>query len=446
MGKQIKISKGFDIKIVGAPTHDLESLPPSDIFVLKPSDFKDLTPKLLVAEGDTVLAGQKVFFDKDRPEIGFVSPVSGEVVEIVRVEKRRISEIKILADKKIEFKQFDVSNQNTKEGIKEILLESGCWSYIRQRPFDVIPDITATPKAIFVSLFDTAPLAPDYDFVLKNKKVELKKGLEVLATLSGGNLQIGVPNSSTLETIGNLSGASVNEFKGPHPAGNVGIHIHHISPILPGQSVWYLNPQDVCIIGNLFLTGKYDATRIIALGGSGVVDPQYYEVLTGQTLRSILEKKIKEDNQRIIQGNVLTGVKSSESDYLSFYTNQITVISEGNQPEFLGWILPGFNKLSLSRSYFSWLNKSKTYDLDTNTHGEERAFVVSGQYEKVLPMNIMPVILLKAILAQDIERMEQLGIYEVSEEDFALCEFVCTSKIEVQQIIRQGLELMQKEA
>jgi Na+-transporting NADH:ubiquinone oxidoreductase subunit A len=446
MGKQIKISKGFDIKIVGAPTHDLESLPPSDIFVLKPSDFKDLTPKLLVAEGDTVLAGQKVFFDKDRPEIGFVSPVSGEVVEIVRVEKRRISEIKILADKKIEFKQFDVSNQNTKEGIKEILLESGCWSYIRQRPFDVIPDITATPKAIFVSLFDTAPLAPDYDLVLKNKKVELKKGLEVLATLSGGNLQIGVPNSSTLETIGNLSGASVNEFKGPHPAGNVGIHIHHISPILPGQSVWYLNPQDVCIIGNLFLTGKYDATRIIALGGSGVVDPQYYEVLTGQTLRSILDKKIKEDNQRIIQGNVLTGVKSSESDYLSFYTNQITVISEGNQPEFLGWILPGFNKLSLSRSYFSWLNKSKTYDLDTNTHGEERAFVVSGQYEKVLPMNIMPVILLKAILAQDIERMEQLGIYEVSEEDFALCEFVCTSKIEVQQIIRQGLELMQKEA
>lgn len=446
MGKQIKISKGFDIKIVGAPTHDLESLPPSDIFVLKPSDFKDLTPKLLVAEGDTVLAGQKVFFDKDRPEIGFVSPVSGEVVEIVRVEKRRISEIKILADKKIEFKQFDVSNQNTKEGIKEILLESGCWSYIRQRPFDVIPDITAAPKAIFVSLFDTAPLAPDYDLVLKNKKVELKKGLEVLATLSGGNLQIGVPNSNTLETIGNLSGASVNEFKGPHPAGNVGIHIHHISPILPGQSVWYLNPQDVCIIGNLFLTGKYDATRIIALGGSGVVDPQYYEVLTGQTLRSILEKKIKEDNQRIIQGNVLTGVKSSESDYLSFYTNQITVISEGNQPEFLGWILPGFNKLSLSRSYFSWLNKSKTYDLDTNTHGEERAFVVSGQYEKVLPMNIMPVILLKAILAQDIERMEQLGIYEVSEEDFALCEFVCTSKIEVQQIIRQGLELMQKEA
>jgi Na+-transporting NADH:ubiquinone oxidoreductase subunit A len=446
MGKQIKISKGFDIKIVGAPAHDLESLPPSDIFVLKPSDFKDLTPKLLVAEGDTVLAGQKVFFDKDRPEIGFVSPVSGEVVEIVRVEKRRISEIKILADKKIEFKQFDVSNQNTKEGIKEILLESGCWSYIRQRPFDVIPDITATPKAIFVSLFDTAPLAPDYDFVLKNKKVELKKGLEVLATLSGGNLQIGVPNSNTLETIGNLSGASVNEFKGPHPAGNVGIHIHHISPILPGQSVWYINPQDVCIIGNLFLTGKYDATRIIALGGSGVVDPQYYEVLTGQTLRSIFDKKIKEDNQRIIQGNVLTGVKSSESGYLSFYTNQITVISEGNQPEFLGWILPGFNKLSLSRSYFSWLNKSKTYDLDTNTHGEERAFVVSGQYEKVLPMNIMPVILLKAILAQDIERMEQLGIYEVSEEDFALCEFVCTSKIEVQQIIRQGLELMQKEA
>ena len=446
MGKQIKISKGFDIKIVGAPTHDLESLPPSDIFVLKPSDFKDLTPKLMVGEGDTVLAGQKIFFDKDRPEIGFVSPVSGEVIEIVRVEKRRISEIKILADKKIEYKQFEVGSQNTKEGIKDILLESGCWSYIRQRPFDTIPDTTSIPKAIFVSLFDTAPLAPDYDFVLKNKKVELKKGLEVLATLSSGNLQIGVPNSSTSEFTGNINGASVNEFKGPHPAGNVGIHIHHISPILPGQSVWYLNPQDVCIIGNLFLTGKYDATRIIALGGSGVVDPQYYEILTGQTLRSILEKKIKEDNQRIIQGNVLTGVKSSESDYLSFYTNQITVISEGNQPEFLGWILPGFNKLSLSRSYFSWLNKSKTYDLDTNTHGEERAFVVSGQYEKVLPMNIMPVILLKAILAQDIERMEQLGIYEVSEEDFALCEFVCTSKIEVQQIIKQGLELMQKEA
>ncbi len=445
MGQYIKIKKGYDIKIVGAAAKTVKSSNTSDVFALKPSDFRNVTPKLLVNQGDEVLAGQKLFFDKDRPNIGFASPVSGEIIEIVRAEKRRISHVKILADKKIKYKGFVLPKILDKENVKELLLESGCWAYLRQRPYDMIPSAEATPKSIFVSFFDSAPLAPDYEFILADQGANIKKGLEVLSYLSDGKVNICTDNTNSNLLQGHASG-NVHQFSGPHPAGNVGVQIHHIDPIQANEQVWYVNVQDLCIIGNLFNTGHYEPKRKIALVGSGVVDPQYYEVMTGQSLESILRKKILEDNQRIIEGNILTGITNQENDYLSFYTNQITVISEGNEPEFLGWLLPGFSKLSLSRSYFSWLSPKKVYNLNTNTHGELRPFVITDQYDKVLPMNILPNVLLKSILAQDIERMEQLGIYEASEEDFALCEFVCTSKIEVQKIIREGLELIRKES
>lgn len=445
MGKSIKISKGFDIKIVGSAKEVIDAIGCSETVALKPSDFKNLSPKLLVAIGDEVLVGQKVFFDKDNPEVGIPSPVSGEVVEIVRAEKRRITHIKILSDAVPKSLEFKVPSLLSKESVTEILLESGCWAYIRQRPFDIIPNPSSSPKAIFVSLFDSAPLAPSFNYILEKEEVSLNKGLEALGHLCGGNIHVSKNNADSFNGLKLTSGGEEHQFSGPHPAGNVGIQIHHIDPIKQGEQVWYVNAQDVKIIGELFLTGKYNPTRKVALVGSGVVDPQYYEVTTGQTLQSIIYKKILEDNQRVILGNILTGETNNETDYLSFYTNQITVISEGNEPEFLGWLLPGLQKLSLSRSYFSWLMPSKTYNLNTNTHGEVRPFVVTGQYEKVLPMNIMPNVLLKSILSQDIERMEQLGIYEVSEEDFALCEFVCTSKIDVQNIISEGLELIRKE-
>jgi Na+-transporting NADH:ubiquinone oxidoreductase subunit A len=444
MGKHIKIKKGFDIKLLGAAQNQTKSLQLSKTFALKPSDFLNLSPKLLVSEGDEILAGQKVFFDKDRPDIGIPSPVSGEIIEIVRAEKRRITHVKILADSATKFQEFKIPSILDKNTVKALLLESGLWSYIRQRPFDMIADTAVAPKAIYVSLFDSAPLAPDYNYVLKDQTNNLKKGFEVLSVLCDAKLVLGI-SSKTDSSLYQGVNATINTFDGPHPAGNVGIQIHHTSPILPGQVVWYLSPQDVVIIGRLFNTGKYDATRTIALTGSEVKQPQYYSAKTGTTISSFVSDNISDSENRVIQGNVLSGLKSYSADYLSFYCNHLTVLKEGVESEFFGWALPGLNKLSLNRSFFSWLRPSKTYNLDTNLRGEERPFVVTGEYEKVLPMNIMPVFLLKSILAGDIEKMEKLGIYEVSEEDFALCEFVCSSKIEVQKIIRDGLELLRKD-
>ncbi len=444
MGKQIKLKKGFDIKIPGAAQKQIGQLQPSKVFSIKPSDFRNFSYKLSVAEGDEVLAGQSIIFDKERPEIFIPSPVSGEVVEIVRAEKRRVTHIRILADQDTKFKTFETPSSLTKESVKETLLSTGTWSYIRQRPFDSIPDIDSEPKAIFVSLFDSSPLAPDYSYVLKDELADLKKGLEVLGILSDGKLNIGVSSNTDSELYQGVN-ATINTFDGPHPAGNVGVQIHHIDPIRPGQVVWYVAPQDAVIIGRVFNSGKYQAQRKIAIVGIEVQNPQYYSVISGQTIDSLVAGKTTDSPMRIIQGNVLHGEITTKDDFLSYYTNQVTVIKESKEPELFGWALPGFSKLSLNHSFPSWLMPKKVYNLDTRINGEERAFVVTGEYEKVLPMNIMPVVLLKAILAGDIERMENLGIHEVSEEDFALCEFVCTSKIDVQNIIRQGLDLLKSE-
>lgn len=444
MGKQIKLKKGFDIKIPGAAQKQIGQLQPSKVFSIKPSDFRNFSYKLSVAEGDEVLAGQSIIFDKERPEIFIPSPVSGEVVEIVRAEKRRVTHIRILADQDTKFKTFETPSSLTKESVKETLLSTGTWSYIRQRPFDSIPDIDSEPKAIFVSLFDSSPLAPDYSYVLKDELADLKKGLEVLGILSDGKLNIGVSSNTDSELYQGVN-ATINTFDGPHPAGNVGVQIHHIDPIRPGQVVWYVAPQDAVIIGRVFNSGKYQAQRKIAIVGSEVQNPQYYSVISGQTIDSLVAGKTTDAPVRIIQGNVLHGQIITKDDFLSYYTNQVTVIKESKEPELFGWALPGFSKLSLNHSFPSWLMPKKVYNLDTRINGEERAFVVTGEYEKVLPMNIMPVVLLKSILAGDIERMENLGIHEVSEEDFALCEFVCTSKIDVQNIIRQGLDLLKSE-
>ena len=454
MGKTITLRKGFTIRLVGQASYALQSLPISDVIAIKPPDYPSLTPKLMVEAGEEVQAGQPLFYDRHRPEIKIPSPVSGEIAEIVRGAKRRILEIRIIPDRKEQhYKAFGKADPTkmSREAIKEVLLESGCWSYIRQRPFSLIANPNDTPKGIFISCFDTAPLAPDLGYVLDMNREAFNTGLAALSKLAGGNLHVsfpkggGVTSKFTESDLKGIPDTHVHHFQGQHPAGNVGIQIHHLDPIQKGEVVWYVHPQDVTILGKLFLEGQYRAERVVALTGSSVAAPQYYKAMTGQQLTGLLRPQLNEDNVRVIQGNVLTGTTSSADDFLSAYTNQLTVIPEGNKPEFLGWLLPGLHKLSASRSYFSWLMPSKAYTLDTNMHGEERAFVVSGEYEKVLPMDIMPVQLLKAILARDIERMEGLGIYEVSEEDFALCEFVCTSKIDVQQIIAEGLEYVRTE-
>lgn len=447
MGKTVHIRRGFDIKLVGQPINETAQVSQPSVIAVQPPDFNTLTPKLLAKPGDEVLAGQALFYDKDRPDIKVPSPVSGEVAEVVRGDKRRILEIRIIPDKETRYTSFKIPKQLNKADIKSILLESGCWSYLRQRPFSIIADPETEPKAIFVSCFDSAPLAPDMNYVLGSEKENFQLGLSVLNTLADGKLNAGIREGQE-DLVGQaVAAGNTHQIKGPHPSGNVGIQIHHIDRLKKGEVAWYINPQDVVIIGRLFAEGKYLAERTIAIAGSLAEKPSYVRALTGQPLKDVLKNNItfNEDTTRVIQGNVLTGRTAHEDNFLSFYTNQITAIPEGKEPEFFGWLLPGLDKLSLSRSFFSWLTPKKKYDLNTNTHGEERAFVVSGEYEKVLPMDIMPVQLLKAIMAQDIERMENLGIYEVDPEDFALCEFRCTSKIDVQQVVGNGLEYFRLE-
>jgi Na+-transporting NADH:ubiquinone oxidoreductase subunit A len=448
-GRNVRINRGYDIKLIGAAAAQCVDLPVSDLVAVKPSDFRGVVPKLLVKVGDEVQAGQPVFFDKNREELKFPAPVSGEIVDIVRGEKRRILEVRILPDKSnvkyVDYGKSDPSKMD-RGAIIERLLESGAWNYLRQRPYGVIANPQDEPKAIYVSCFDSSPLAPDMDYVLSNEADNFRAGLEVLRVLSGNKLNLGVRPGQTVPGASEMSGVTVHTFNGPHPAGNVGIQIHHTDPVGAGETVWTAAPQDVVIIGRLFTEGHYNPTRVVAAAGSCLSEPKYYRMICGQQLSTFLNDQIKDDNCRIIQGNILTGAKSSKEDFLSFYCNQVTVIPEGNHYEFLGWLMPGLNKLSLSRTFFSWLNKNKKYNLDTNLHGEERNFVMTNQYEQVLPMNIYPVFLLKSIMARDVERMEQLGIYEVIEEDLALCEFVCTSKIDVQQIITEGLEYMRTEA
>ncbi len=449
MSKNIKIKKGLNISLKGEAIKEIVSLPLPETAALKPPDFINVTPKLLVNEGDEVTAGTPLFFDTADERIRFCSPVSGEVAEIVRGEKRRIMEVRILADKEIRYTPVDSTAARNFDRSKliDFLLYNGAWPLIRQRPYGTIASPNDEPKSIFIPAFDTNPLAPDYNFLLKDSIPEFQAGVTILKKLTSGKVHINIAATATTTTVfTGCTGIQLNRFEGPHPAGNVGVQIHHLDPISKGEKVWWVNPQDVVIIGRLFTLGRLDCSKIIALTGSEVLKPAYYSTITGAAIKNITrDGGLAEKEHRIISGNVLTGHQISPEGYLGFYDAQLTVIPEGNSPQFMGWLAPGLEKFSLSRTFLSWLQPHKKYTLNTNLYGEERPFVVSGEYEKVFPMDIYPVQLLKSILIEDVELMEQLGIYEVVEEDFALCEFICTSKIESQEIIRRGLNLIQKE-
>lgn len=435
--------------MIGEAVKSVQDIPIADIFVIKPNDFIGLTPKLLVKVGDNLLAGTPIFYNKNNEAIKICSPVSGEVVEILRGEKRVILEIKILADRQIKYAPFLKSNLNDlrREEVVEKILSCGAWPFIRQRPYGVIANPSESPKSIFISAFDSNPMAPDNDFIMSGKEVDFQTGLDALKKLTDGKIHLNVQLKPTAASVfSNAKNVQINKISGPHPAGNIGIQIHHIDPVNKGETVWYINPQDVLIIGKLFNEGIFDATRTIALTGSQVNNPKYYKTIVGCSIKNILaDSGLKKKENRIISGNILSGHKIPTDGYLGFYDSQITVIPEGHEFEFMGWLVPGFNKFSMSRTFFSWLTPDKKYDLNTNMHGEERPFVMTGQYEKVFPMDIYPVHLLKSILIEDIDMMEKLGIYEVIEEDFALCEFVCTSKIKSQEIIRNGLDIVRRE-
>lgn len=445
MSEHIRLKRGLDIPLAGAaPAKIAETVAP-DLVAVKPTDFKGLVPKMAVKEGDLVKAGQVLFVDKLRPEVRFCSPCSGSVQAVVRGDKRKLLAVVVKAGKEQESVKFDTVDcaKLDKQAMTEALLERGLWPMIKQRPYGIVANAADSPKGIFISALNTAPLAPDAEFIMQGQMENLQKGIDALGRLTSGKVYLSCKAGSAFES---LKGAEIYTFEGPHPAGNVGVQINHISPINKGEIVWTVDLVSLAAIGRCLATGSYDMTRLVAVTGPAAKEPAYVKAVQGISLASI-GKYAQGGNVRYVSGDVLTGENVGADGYLGYFDSQVTLLEEGDYYELLGWIKPlRLKKFSFSHLYWSWLaGKKKTYKLDTNTNGGPRAFVVSDVYGKVLPMDIYPVYLLKACLAKDIEKMENLGIYEVIEEDFALCEFVCPSKIEIQKIISDGIDLMLKE-
>jgi Na+-transporting NADH:ubiquinone oxidoreductase subunit A len=449
-----KIKKGFNINMAGKASLNLVDNKLPETVAIKPTDFHDiLRPKVIINVGDTVKAGTPILFDKRNDKIKYTAPVSGEIIEVKRGEKRKLLEIIILVDKNIEYESFpkytvsDLKNVN-KEDAQEVLLKSGVWPQIVQRPFGIVADPEATPKSIFISGFDTHPLAPDYDFLLKGQENYFQAGIDVLKKFTAGHVHLSISADREVSKIfTKATGVDLHKFSGPHPCGNVGVQIHHIDPINKGDVVWTINPYGVVQIGKLMLDGIYDASKVVAVTGYEVKEPQYYKTFIGGSIDKLIDNNLNNpvDKVRVISGNILSGYKVSPKGYLGFYDNMISVIKEGSEYDFLGWIKPTTKRLSYQRAIglLSFLNPKQEFKLDTNTRGEERAFVQTGVFEKVTPMDILPEHLFKAIMAEDYDEMEALGIFEVVEEDLALCEFVDVSKHNLQEIVRDGINLIQ---
>lgn len=478
MALNIKLKKGFEINLKGKAKKTIGNISQPKTFAIKPTDFVGISQtKLKVKVGENVKAGSPIMYDKAFANILYTAPVSGEIAEIIRGAKRKILEIRILADKNIIYENFtkysegDLVNISKEDAIDQ-MTKSGVWSNIIQRPFGVVANPVDSPKSIFISAFDTHPLAPDMEYILDKQEKYFQAGLYILTKFTEGIVHVNVNNDSA-DIFKNVNSTSngiknrktfsngflkyiglddkskhpnvqVNTINGIHPAGNVGVQIHHIDAINKGEIIWTVHPYGVTQIGKLFLKGIYDASKLISLTGSEVENPQYYKTYSGTAINTLLDGNLKSDHVRFISGNPLTGDQITSSGYLGFYHNQITVIPEGDYYEMLGWILPTTNKLSFHRAFglLSFMNGQKEYAINTNTKGQKRAFVQTGAFEKITPMDILPTYLLKAILAEDFDDMEGLGIYEVIEEDLALCEFIDLSKQNIQRILREGLDLI----
>lgn len=447
MSDQIRLKKGLDLPIAGAALAEVTARVAPALVAVRPTDFRGMIPRLLVKEGDSVMAGTPLFADKKNPEMVFCSPVSGTVEAVVRGDKRKLLAVRVEADGRGEAVRFDVPKASSldKQGMTELLLRCGVWPCLRQRPFGTVADPAAEPKSIFISGMNTAPLGADPEFALKDDFAALQAGIDALGRLTRGGVHLSLPaRSSAGGELHKLSGVIFHEFEGPHPAGNVGVQINHISPINKGEVVWTVDLHLVAVIGRLFLKGVYDARRTIAVAGPAAVRPSYVEVPAGVCM-SDLAAYFGEGDLRIVSGDVLSGEAVGRDGFLGFYHNQVSVLREGRYYEMFGWANPvRSRKFSVSRAYPSFLFHKK-YDMDTNENGGERPFLMNDVYGKVLPMDIYPLYLFKACLSGDLDKMEQLGIYEVIEEDVALCEYVCPSKIDIQDIIRRGIETMMKE-
>ena len=446
MANVIKIKKGLDINLKGKASEVLLNGGKSETYAIVPDFYSGVLPKVVAKVGDKVKAGSVLMIDKNRPEIKFVSPVSGEVTAVNRGAKRKVLSIVVTPDAQIEYEEFGKKNVASLKGdeVKEAMLNAGMWPFVMQRPYDIVATPGETPRDIFVSAFYSAPLAPDFNYLVKGQEADFQTGLDALAKLTSGKVYVGIRKGSAVQQV---KGVELVEIEGPHPAANASVLINHTKPINKGETVWTVDPANVIIIGRLFNKGIADFSRKVVITGSETKEQGYVQAISGCTIKSLVGGRVATDAHiRIISGNVLTGTKVSMEDYLGAYDNQITVIPEGDEThEFLGFAMPRTNQYSMSHSYFSWLTGKKEYVLDARIKGGKRAMIMSNEYDKVFPLDIYPEYLLKAIIAFDIDKMENLGIYEVAPEDFALCEFVDTSKIELQKIVRDGLNLLYKE-
>ena len=441
MSKLIKLRKGLDVNLKGKAALETVSVKCPGEYALVPDDFCGMKPKVVVNEGDTVLAGDALFVDKKHPEVKFVSPVSGTVTLVERGDRRKLLSVRVKSDGKQQSREFDV-----KGDIKAVLMESGMFAFFRQRPYDVVANPEDKPKAIFVSAFNSMPLSQDFSYVVKGQEEEFKAGIKALSAIAKVNLGISVAQSKTF--LNDVPNCEVTVFDGPAPAGNVGVQINHVDPINKGEVVWTIAAEEVIFVGRLMKTGRVDLTRTIAVAGSEVKKPAYATIKVGQKLDTLLQGQISDEaSLRIINGNVMTGIKTSKDGYLAAHATEVNVRPEGDHAdEFMGWIMPRFNTFSTHRSYLSWLfGKKKEYVFDARVKGGERHMIMSGEYDKVFPMDIFAGYLIKAIITGDIDRQEALGIYEVAPEDFAIAEFVDSSKLELQRIVREGLDILRKE-
>lgn len=449
MTRTIRIKKGADIRLKGRPSTQVEQAPSASMHAVQPPDYHGIVPKLEVKEGAAVKAGSPLFHSKENPEVKFLSPVSGTVKQVLRGEKRRILAVIVEAGDENDQYAFDPVDLTTtdREALVAAVAERGFFAFIEQRPFATVANPKDVPRSIHVSGFDSAPLAADMEVVLAGREAAFQAGIDALRLLAGdSNVQLGTKAGQTFYDT--MNGVDAHVFDGPHPIGNAGVQIHHTRPVNKGEVLWTMHAEDVANLGETLTSGAYCATRTLAVAGSECDSPRHLKATLGCGISS-LTGSVDAEDVRIISGNPLTGDRTNHDGYLGGMHHQVCLLPEGNKPKFLladGWLGLGFDKFSLSKSYPTWLMpKSKEFVMDTCNNGEERAFVVTGQYEPVFPFDIYPVQLLKSIIANDIDAMEKLGIYEVAPEDFALCEYACTSKIAVQSIVRNGLDMLKKE-
>jgi len=458
MANLIKTKRGLDIQMSGIAQEVISNAMISAVIAIIPDHYRGITPKLVVKEGDMVKAGSPVFHDKTFDYMNFVAPISGKIIAVNRGERRKILSITIARDIINSFENFSINPLKDLSGeeVKAQLLNAGLWPFIKQRPYDLIANPTHSPKAIYISCFDSAPLAPDYEFILKGQSADFQTGIDALAKLTAGKVHLGIKAKRVLTDFRAAKNVEITEYEGPHPIGNVGIQIHHTDPVNKGEVVWTVNAQDVLFIGRLFNKGIVDMTKVIALTGPEVNNPQYYRTIVGSNIEAIVKNNVLTTIPlRYISGNVLTGLQIAADGYLDPYASQITVIDEGSEThELFGWAMPRIHKFSASRMYFNGIIESKLfqklfgkvrYKYDARLLGGQRAIIMSGEYDKVLPMDILPEFLIKAMIAGNIDKIEALGGYEIAPEDVALCEFVCTSKLPLQLIVRNALDNLKKE-